>query len=162
MSAPLLTPDPAKLKRSNHGLWLHELVNGSDEGNMPGSPVSLAYLALGPDEDLDTHLHEDSWAYIVVFDAGKEGAITQYGEEMDQFVVQHPGQVVVVPPGLPHRGRNTSKTDTVLGYEFRTCASVFDDRILLPQLDHISLLPTSQRQRRTVVGLPARNLRPAQ
>jgi uncharacterized RmlC-like cupin family protein len=157
MRVPLLTPDLANLKKTNHGLWVDELVNGNDDGNMPGAPFSVAYLVVPPGESLGTHRHDSSWAYILLWDAGEDGAITQYGEEMGEMVVHHPGQIVVVPPGLPHRGRNTSKTDTVIGYEFRSCGSIFDDRILLPHLDHVAVLQPSPQRRRTVMGLAARS-----
>jgi uncharacterized RmlC-like cupin family protein len=153
MPALLMTPDPAQLKRSNYGLWMHELVNGSNEGNAPGAPASVAFLVLGPGEKLGTHRHDRSWAYIVLFDAGEKGAVIQYGPGMRDHVVQQPGQVVVIPPGLPHRGYNMSDTDTVIGYEFRTCSSVFGDRVLLPHLDEVPLeQPPPRRRRKRVSG----------
>lgn len=154
-----MTPEPSQLKRSNHNLWMHELVNGYEDGNVPGSPVSVAWVVLGPGESTDTHRHDDSWAYVVVLDAGAEGAITQLGDKMDQFVVQHPRQILVLPPGLVHRARNTSSTDWVTGFEFRTCKSVFDDRIKMAELNGIDIIvPSPSRKDRVAVpfpGLPA-------
>lgn len=138
MSAFLLTPDRRKARLSDHKLLIHPLVDGSPEGNMPGSPACAGYVVLKPRDAALSHLHEDSWTYVVVLSAGPEGVVTQLGHKMEQFVVQHPGQVLVIQPGLPHRVRNTG-SQWVTAIELRTCGSVFDDRILLPDLDSVDL-----------------------
>lgn len=138
MSAFLLTFDPSKAKLSNHKLPIHPLVDGSEDGNMPGAPACAGFVPLKAGASALTHLHEDSWTYIVVLSTGPDGVITQLGTNMEFYVVQRPGQLLVIKPGLPHRVRNTSK-DWVTAIELRTCGSVFDDRVLLPALDDVDL-----------------------
>lgn len=139
MSAIVVTPRIEELVLSDHDLWIHELVNGSLTGNAPGAPASVAWVVLGPRQSTKTHRHDESWTYVTVLKCGAPGAITQAGADMSQVYVQRFGQVLVIPPGVEHRARNRSKWRWLVAIEIRTCASVFDDRILLPHLDHVEV-----------------------
>jgi uncharacterized RmlC-like cupin family protein len=139
MNAFLLTPNSRMTELSNHKLLIHSLLDGSDDGNAPGAPACCGYVPVKPRDSSLTHLHEYSWAYVVLLSSGPEGAVTQLGEKMELYVVQQPGQVLVLPPGLAHRVRNTSETHWLTAIEIRTCKSVFDDRPLLSNLDAVDL-----------------------
>jgi quercetin dioxygenase-like cupin family protein len=158
MSDVLLTPNPNELTRAQHGLRMFELVNSSKNGNLPGAEFSLGYLELEPEEDTGFHYHGDAFVLVVLLTAGVEGAATDVLLEDEENAVtgsltdlaaagklrpakrcvQHPGQVLVIQPGKPHRATNLSRTTNITGFEVRIHSrSVFADNNLLPFLDSL-------------------------
>lgn len=147
MTQILLTPDPDELTRARHGLLMHELVNSSSAGNLPDAAFSMSYLRLPPGEVTQFHNHHLATVVVVLLTAGPEGAGTDVvhdtaagAERTARRYVQHPGQALVLPPGVPHRAVNLSATEEVTGFEVRvTSDSVFADNNLLPYLNGTSV-----------------------
>lgn len=150
----LVSPDPDRLVKAEHRLLVDELLNTSPTGNSPGAPTSAAWILIPPGESTDAHLHPESWADVVVLSCGPEGALTQYGPDMNQVVVQFAWQIIRIAPGAPHRAHNPSTAHWVIAYEFRNCPSVFDDRPLLRHLNGIPL-PRYERPEPPVFQMPA-------
>jgi uncharacterized RmlC-like cupin family protein len=139
MTPILVTPEPTELDASVDGLFMHELVNTTAAGeSAPGASNSVAWSVLGPGQRTRACQGDTSWTYVIVLQAGRHGLHTEGGLRMDQRRIQHPHQVLVIPPGYPHRRWNPSLTQ-VTTIEVRSCPSIFDDRVLLPHLDPLGL-----------------------
>lgn len=163
MTDVLLTPDPAELALTKHGLPLFDLLTSGSEGTLPGRGFCASYVELGPGQRTEVHYHERGHILVIVLTAGTEGVGTDvlhldgaanravrkatWADELrsaslDELpplrrYVQHPGQLISVDPCTPHRAVNLSD-EPASGIEVRIdCTSGFTDNNVLSFLNDL-------------------------
>lgn len=131
-TSPLLTtPDPANVTMSDQRQPMALLV---DADIADGSPISAGWVQMRPGGVAEPHHHPNTWVYILLWSAGPLGAITLYGPKLEHRIHQQPGQLLLIPPGVPHAAVNPSPSHHVVAYEFRGAPSIHTDNIVLDNL----------------------------
>jgi uncharacterized RmlC-like cupin family protein len=83
------------------------------------------------------HRHDDTDVIVLLWKAGKAGALTLYGERLDHEIWQQPHQALWIPRGIPHAAVNPSRFTRVVAWEFRSNPVLNEDNHPLPTLQPI-------------------------
>lgn len=83
------------------------------------------------------HRHEDTDVIVLLWKAGKAGALTLYGDRLDKEIWQQPHQALWIPRGVPHAAINPSRFVSVVAWEFRSNPILGEDNELLPDLERV-------------------------
>lgn len=89
---------------------------------MPGGGVANA------------HMHANTDIIVSVMEASSHGAITLWGDRLENMIVQHVGAQLYMPAGTPHVAINPSRTSHIRACEYRSSGDLMADNILLPHL----------------------------
>lgn len=129
----LITPHDKLLEISRVDQPLATLIDGT-AGATAGSPVSAGFVSMRPGAVAAPHCHPDTWVYVLVWSAGPLGAITLYGPRFEGLVHQQPGQLLLIPPGVPHAAANPSPSQNITAFEFRANPSIHADNVVREDL----------------------------
>lgn len=121
-------PDISDVAFSPQGQLMVPVLSGSSTGNAPGSPLSAGWPYMRPGWVSNRHRHDETWVMILLW-AGR--AITRWGPDYEHTILQRPGELVLIPPGVNHVAENASDTDPVLACEVRTSPDISLDNIPL-------------------------------
>jgi uncharacterized RmlC-like cupin family protein len=94
---------------------------------MPGGGVANA------------HKHENTDIIVSVIEAGEHGAITLWGYNLENIIVQHVGEQLYMPAGMPHVAINPSRTSHIRACEYRSSGDLMADNVLIPELQEYVL-----------------------
>lgn len=119
---------------SRQGQSIATLLDGNPRGNCPGSPISAGFVNMRPGHVAEPHQHNDTWVYVLLHESGPLGANTLYGPRLEGLIHQQPGQLLVIPPGIPHTASNPSPTRTITAFEFRANPTIHVDNIVRDDL----------------------------
>lgn len=101
---------------SKQGLKQFVGVSGD---NSDAKGISMNKVVIPPGGSAAAHTHSDYESTIYVL---KGRVKTYYGEGLKQSVVSKAGDFLYIPPGVPHRPVNLSKTESAIGIVARTDA----------------------------------------
>ena len=132
------TPDFSQVALSPQGQLIVPVLSGLPTGNMPGSPLSAGWPYMQPNWVSTRHYHSETWVLIILW---KGLAVTRWGTNFEHKILQHPGEIVLVRPGIPHVAENASGTDPVLACEIRTSPDISLDNIPLDDVAKPALDP---------------------
>jgi uncharacterized RmlC-like cupin family protein len=100
------------------------------------------------------HRHDDTDVIVLLWKAGKAGALTLYGERLEHEIRQQPHQALWIPRGIPHAAVNPSRFTSVVAWEFRSNPVLGEDNHPLPTLQPIvETRRTVVAQRRSLAAL---------
>lgn len=125
-----------ELAVSQQGQPIATLLDGNPGGNVAGSPISAGFVSMRPGHVAEPHQHNDTWVYVLLHESGPLGANTLYGPRFEGLIHQQPGQLLVIPPGIPHTASNPSPTRTITAFEFRANPTIHVDNIVRDDLRH--------------------------
>ena len=117
---------------------VHALADGHPATRCEGSPISAGAVSMPPRHAARAHQHDTTWIYVVVLRAGRAGVVTRYGHALEHEFVHRAGDILVMPPGVPHAAINLSRWRSVYAIELRVSESVHRDNHLLTQLQHLA------------------------
>lgn len=83
------------------------------------------------------HRHDDTDVIVLLWRAGRAGALTLYGDDLDQEIWQQPHQALWIPRGVPHAAVNPSRFRRIVAWEFRSNPVLGDDNAPMPTLQPI-------------------------
>ncbi len=130
----LVSPAQGELTLTHQGQPMAALVDGSPDGNAVGSPISAGLVRMRPGHVAVPHEHSDTWVIVLLWSAGALGAITLYGPTLSGRIHQKVGQLVAIPPGVPHVAVNPNPDEDVVAFEFRANPSIYRDNVRLMSL----------------------------
>jgi uncharacterized RmlC-like cupin family protein len=110
------------------------LVDGTNSGAAAGSPVSAGYISMRPGAVDAPYCKPNTWVYMLLWSASPLGSITMYGSALQGMIHQKPGQLLLVPPGIPHATANPSPTHDVIIYKFCANPSIHADNAVCEEL----------------------------
>ena len=135
LTKPLLvSPEGRPIALSKVDQPIATLVDGTDPGVATGAPVSAGYIEMRPGAVSAPHCHPATWVYVLLWSSGPLGAITMYGEEFEGLIHQQPGELLVIPPGVPHAAANPSPSHGIRAFEFRGNPSFHADNVVRDDL----------------------------
>lgn len=103
-----------------------------------GGKISLGVVYMPPAGIANAHKHANTDIIVSLTEAGPRGAITLWGEELENMIIQYMGQHLYMPAGIPHVAINPSKTDYIRACEYRSSGQLMLDNVLLPDLQWIA------------------------
>jgi len=104
-----------------------------------GAKISMGVVYMPPGGVANAHKHADTDIIVFVTEAGPDGAITLWGDNLENMIVQYQGQQLYMPAGIPHVAINPSDNDHIRACEYRSSGILMQDNILLPELQAIAL-----------------------
>jgi uncharacterized RmlC-like cupin family protein len=107
--------------------------------DIENAKISMGVVYMPPSGIANAHMHNDTDIIVFVLEAGPEGAITLWGENLENFIVQHVGQQLYMPAGVPHVAINPSDTHHIRACEYRSSGRLMADNMLRPDLQDIAL-----------------------
>lgn len=130
----LISPHNKLIELSRVDQPIATLIDGTSSGTAAGSPISAGYSSMRPGVVDPPHCHPNTWVYLLLWSASVLGAITMYGPTFHGMIHQKPGQLLLIPPGVPHATANPSPTDNVVFYKFCTSPSIHADNAVREDL----------------------------
>lgn len=112
--------------------------------DLENAKISMGVVYMPASGVANAHKHENTDIIVFVVEAGPEGAITLWGENLENVVVQHVGEQLYMPAGVPHVAINPSDTHHIRACEYRSSGRLMEDNVLLPDLQDI-VLTTQQK-----------------
>lgn len=135
LDKPLLISPPDRLFEVSHvDQPIVSLVADTSCGPTTGSPVSAGYISMRPGAVDPPRCHENTWVYVLLWSASVLGAITMYGPTFEGMIHQKPGQLLVIPPGVPYASANPSPTYNVVAYRFHAGSPIEADDVVREDL----------------------------
>jgi uncharacterized RmlC-like cupin family protein len=101
--------------------------------------ISLGMVYMPPGGIANVHKHENTDIIVFVTEAGPNGAITLWGNNLENVIVQYIGQQLYMPAGIPHVAINPSDVHHIRAYEYRSSGKLMQDNVLLPDLQEVAL-----------------------
>jgi uncharacterized RmlC-like cupin family protein len=83
------------------------------------------------------HCHLETDVIVLVWKSGTAGALTLYGDQLENEIWQRPGEALWIPRGVPHCAVNPSRVKRVVAWEFRSSPVLGADNQLLEELEPI-------------------------
>lgn len=87
----------------------------------------------------NAHVHLETDIIVSLLEAGPEGAITLWGNQLQNVIVQYMGQHLYMPAGTPHVAINPSKTHHIRACEYRSNGVLMTDNVVLSELQSIAM-----------------------
>lgn len=151
----LISPHNKQLEWSPAGQPVATLIDGTSSGTAAGSPVSAGYVSMRPGAVDAPQCHPNTWVYMLLWSSSALGAITTYGPAFQGMIHQKPGQLLLIPPGVPYATANPSPTQDVVAYRFHASPSIHADSVvrddlralLDSQMPMVFDIPTNQPNR---------------
>ena len=104
-------------------------ISGHSSG---ATGISMNLTAFGPGGSAKAHYHKDFETAIY----GVTGRIALfYGEDLEHEVLIEPGIFCFIPPFVPHKAFNLSRTETATALSARNDPNEQENVILTPELD---------------------------
>lgn len=123
---------------SKQGLDRFEGVSAESVG---AQAICAHLLVVAPGGRARAHRHVAHESVIYVLEGR---VVTWFGDRLEQRVETGPGDLLYIPPGVPHVAVNTSSTERAVGLVARTDPNEQESVELLPDLDglpHVSGTP---------------------
>lgn len=130
----LISPRNKQLELSPAGQPIATLIDGTSTGAAAGSPVSAGHVSMRPGAVDAPRCHPNTWVYMLLWSSSSLGAITTYGPSFHGMVHQMPGQLLLIPPGVPYATANPSPTHEVVAYWFHANPSLHADSVVRDDL----------------------------
>lgn len=105
--------------------------------DIAGAKISLGIVYMPPAGMANAHKHKETDIIVFVTEAGPEGAITLWGDNLENSIVQHVGQQLYMPAGVPHVAINPSGVHHIRACEYRSSGRLMQDNVLMPELQDI-------------------------
>jgi uncharacterized RmlC-like cupin family protein len=128
--------DSVEMSMTRQGQPMVPLV-GADLNGMATAQLSAGVVHMKGRHTAHAHRHDDTDVIVLLWKAGRAGALTLYGDRLDQEIWQQPHQVLWIPRGVPHAAINPSRFTTIVAWEFRSRPVLGEDNQLLPDLEPI-------------------------
>lgn len=109
----------------------------ADINGMGTTQLSAGLVRMKGRHTARAHRHDDTDVIVLLWKAGKAGALTLYGDRLDQEIWQQPHQALWIPRGVPHAAINPSRFVSVVAWEFRSNPILGEDNQLLPDLERV-------------------------
>ncbi|ANY07271.1 hypothetical protein [Pseudonocardia sp. HH130630-07] len=113
---------------------LRPVIDGRHDGTTPGMRVCAGYLEVAPQFLARAHHHPGTDVIVEVLEAGPQGAVTLFGDELQHEARQLAGELLPLPRTVPHTVFNPSMFDRVVAVEYRSSQSVDHDNEVLAHL----------------------------
>jgi uncharacterized RmlC-like cupin family protein len=113
--------------------------------------ISCGVVYMPPGGVANAHMHKDTDIIVYVIEAGPKGAVTLWGDNLENMIVQHAGEQLYMPAGIPHVAINPSNNDHIRACEYRSSGDLMADNILMPELQDI-VLSTREKLLREATG----------
>lgn len=94
--------------------------------------ICMHLLEIPPGAHGKAHMHESHETAIYVLSGLSE---MWYGENLDEYAVINPGELVYIPAGVPHLPANRSDTEPCVAVIARTDPNEQESVVLLPELE---------------------------
>lgn len=130
----LISPHDKLIEVSPVGPPIATLIDGTNSGMAAGSPVSAGYVSMRPGAIDAPRCHPNTWVYMLLWSSSVLGAITMYGPAFEGMIHQKPGQLLLVPPGVPYATANPSPTHNAVAYKFHANPSIDADNVVREDL----------------------------
>lgn len=105
----VVTVRPTEEMISKQGLPNFVGVSGETVG---ARGLCMHMVIIPPGAEGETHYHDGYETAIYVLQGRAE---TLYGEALEHSVINGPGDFLFIPPSVPHKPRNLSQTEPVIG-----------------------------------------------
>lgn len=120
---------PGQIQRGKQGLSYFEGIAAETVG---AQGLCMHLLTMPPGGRAHAHLHAQHETAIYVLSGDAE---MWYGEDLQQHLVVHTGDLLYIPAGMPHLPANCSQTAPCIAVVARTDAHEQESIVLLPALD---------------------------
>lgn len=94
--------DAAYAREGMQGQRFVTLVDGRPTGNAPGSPLSQLGIVMPTGKVSTPHVHDDVYVSVHLLDAGPQGVLTLWGDELEHEAWLHAGETLWIEPTVPH------------------------------------------------------------
>ena len=98
--------------------------------------IHLQLVTIPPGAKAKAHLHKNHETAIYVL-SGEAGM--WYGDNLQEHMINRPGDYVYIPANVPHLPYNRSQTIPAMALVARTDPNVQESVVLLPELDQLPL-----------------------
>lgn len=109
----------------------------ADINGMATTQLSAGVVHMKRRHTARAHRHDDTDVIVLLWKAGKAGALTLYGDRLDQEIWQQPHQALWIPRGVPHAAINPSRFVDIVAWEFRANPILGEDNQPLPDLEAV-------------------------
>lgn len=132
----LVSMDHVQPLMSQQGQPMVPLVSADIMG-MATTLLSTGVVHMQRGHAARAHCHLETDVIVLVWRSGRAGALTLYGEQLENEIWQRPGQALWIPRGVPHAALNPSRFRTIVAWEFRSSPVLGADNQLLEELEPI-------------------------
>jgi uncharacterized RmlC-like cupin family protein len=136
MMPMLVSMDRVQPLLSQQGQPMAPVVSADILG-MATTLLSAGVVHMRPGHAARAHCHLETDVIVLVWRSGKAGALTLYGEQLENEIWQRPGQALWIPRGVPHAALNPSLFRKIVAWEFRSSPVLNADNQLLEELEPI-------------------------
>lgn len=99
--------------------------------------LSAGAVYMGPEHSSLAHSHPETDVIVLLLDSGPDGALTLFGDQLENEIWQQPLQVLWIPRGVKHAALNPSSSRSVIAAEFRSNPLLGGDNKREPTLDRV-------------------------
>lgn len=115
------------------------ILDGRPGANAAGSPLCQLAIYMPPGHASTPHVHDRVHVYVRVEECGPQGALTLWGDQLENEEWTFADQTLWIPPGVPHvavypRFGPTDDDVTLTACETRTTSNPQEDVRPLPEL----------------------------
>lgn len=99
--------------------------------------LSAGAVYMRPGHSALAHSHRKTDVIVLLLDSGPDGALTLFGDQLENEIWQQPFQALWIPRGVKHAAINPSASTSVIAVEFRSNPLLGDDNEREPALDWV-------------------------
>jgi uncharacterized RmlC-like cupin family protein len=126
----------AATREGMQGQTFAPVLDGRPTGNAPGSPLCQLRIEMRLGKVSTPHVHRSTHVYVHLLECGPQGVLTLWGDELEREEWLFAGQLLWLPPTVPHVAVYPRFHDapTAVALETRQTPDPTHDVIPLPDL----------------------------